>query len=64
FIQLEIGGDDLKKQGFKPGKHFAIALAETKEAKVDGLLKSRDEELDYAVSVIKRILDKKENERN
>lgn len=65
FVKLEIGGEDLKKSGFNPGKHFAIALAETKAAKIDGMLKNRDDELKYAVSVVKRILEKKEkNEKN
>ncbi len=60
FIELEIGGEDLKKMGFKPGKHFSIALSETKAAKIDGLLKNKEQELEFAVAVLKKVLEKRD----
>lgn len=59
FVTLEIGGEDLKKCGFKPSKYFSIALTETIKAKIDNLVKNREEELKYAISVIDRITSKK-----
>ncbi|MCX7829942.1 MAG: CBS domain-containing protein [Acidobacteria bacterium] len=60
FVKLEINGEDLKKMGFQPGKHFSVALAETKAAKIDGQLRNKEDEINYAVSVIKRLSEKKD----
>ena len=63
FVKLEIGGDDLKKLGLTPGEHFAYALMETKKAKVEKKVRTRDEELDFAFSCARKYLSRKENSR-
>jgi tRNA nucleotidyltransferase (CCA-adding enzyme) len=54
FITLRIDGNDLKKSGLKPGGHFAFALLETKAAKIEGKLKNRDDEFNFALEAARR----------
>lgn len=51
-IQLSITGKDLLRLGIKPGPVYTKALNQTLSAKLDGLIKSREEELEYARRVI------------
>lgn len=51
FIKLEINGEDLKKIGLKPSKAFSEILFETKVKKIEGSLKSKEEELQYAIKL-------------
>jgi len=46
-IQVELTGDDLKALGIQPGPLYKKILAEILEAKLDGVLKSRDDEIRY-----------------
>ena len=46
-IELEITGDDLKKMGYKPSPEFSRILEETKKAKLDGLVKTVEEEVEF-----------------
>jgi len=46
-INLEINGNDLKRMGYKPSPEFSRILEETKKAKLNGLLKTREEEIEF-----------------
>jgi hypothetical protein len=58
--RLEISGDDLTAQGFRPGPKLGEALRRTLAAKLDGMLdgvansgdRGRSAELEYARSVL------------
>jgi tRNA nucleotidyltransferase (CCA-adding enzyme) len=47
-IKLEITGDLLISEGWKPGRALGEALARTLDARLDGTVKERDAELAYA----------------
>jgi hypothetical protein len=49
-IALEINGDDLQKAGFPAGPALGKALKQTLEAKVDGHVSTKSEELSFAIS--------------
>ncbi|GAB4273398.1 CBS domain-containing protein [Thermincola ferriacetica] len=51
--KLLITGDDIKRLGHQPGPLFKEALQAAWEAKLDGLLKSREEELGFVDRYIK-----------
>jgi tRNA nucleotidyltransferase (CCA-adding enzyme) len=51
FLKLRITGHDLLKADIPPSPAVARALMETRVAKVDGKLKTRGEELAFALSV-------------
>jgi tRNA nucleotidyltransferase (CCA-adding enzyme) len=47
-VKVELTGDDLKKMGIPPGPRYKKILAEVLDAKLDGLVHSRDEEMEFA----------------
>lgn len=63
FVKLEINGDDLKKCGLKPDKYFRNILLKTKVAKIEGLIKEKEDELEYALNIYKE-MEKKGYEKN
>ncbi len=63
FVKLEIDGDDLKRAGLMPGEHFSHALMETSKAKIEGKVKTREDELRFAVASAKKYLSRKDNGR-
>ena len=46
-IKTKVNGDDLKKIGYKPSPKFKEILEEVKKVKLDGLLTTKKEEMDY-----------------
>ncbi|MFA5148945.1 MAG: hypothetical protein WC491_07475, partial [Candidatus Omnitrophota bacterium] len=48
-IKLHLRGEDLKRAGIKPGPHFRDMMKRALHAKLDGKIKTKPEELDYAV---------------
>jgi len=50
--QLRIGGDDLKNLGIKPGPEFTRILKRTLYAKIDGKLKTKKNELEFAKKLV------------
>lgn len=46
-IELEIDGNDLRKMGYRPSPEFSRILEETKRAKLDGIIKTREEEIEF-----------------
>jgi tRNA nucleotidyltransferase (CCA-adding enzyme) len=46
-IKVELSGDDLKKLGIPPGPRYKKILAELLDAKLDGLVRNRDEEIEF-----------------
>ncbi len=52
-IKLEITGKDLKKLGIKESPLMGEILAKVKEAKIDGKIKNRKEELDFVKKIMK-----------
>jgi len=45
--KLLINGDDIKKLGFSPGPHFKEVLDAVRDAKLDGEVRNRAEEIDF-----------------
>jgi tRNA nucleotidyltransferase (CCA-adding enzyme) len=52
--KLSITGADLSKKGLRPGPYFREMLTRTLHAKIDGKLKGKKEELDFACRMGKR----------
>lgn len=50
-IKLSVRGDDFKKAGIKPGPHFKEMMESTLHAKIDGRIKTKEEELNYALKL-------------
>ena len=46
-VKTKVSGDDLKKIGYKPSPKFKEILEEVKKVKLDGLLTTKKEEMDY-----------------
>lgn len=46
-VKVTITGDDLKKMGIPPGPRYKKILAELLDAKLDGAIKDREEELEF-----------------
>jgi tRNA nucleotidyltransferase (CCA-adding enzyme) len=46
-VKVELSGDDLKKMGIPPGPRYKKILAELLDAKLDGLVHNRDEEMAF-----------------
>jgi tRNA nucleotidyltransferase (CCA-adding enzyme) len=53
FVKLEISGHDLIGRGVLPSAAISKAMMETKVAKVEGQVRSREQELAYAMQVAK-----------
>ncbi|MDP3786482.1 MAG: CBS domain-containing protein [Candidatus Omnitrophota bacterium] len=48
-IKLSVRGDDFTKKGIRPGPHFRQVLKRTLHAKLDSKIKTKAEELDFAM---------------
>jgi tRNA nucleotidyltransferase (CCA-adding enzyme) len=48
-VKLRVRGDDFTKNGIQPGPHFRQALERTLHAKLDSMIKTKAEELDFAM---------------
>lgn len=48
-VKIKLSGDDLLKLGLKPGPHFGRILEEVLYAKLNGLLKTKRDEIAYVV---------------
>jgi len=46
-IEVEIDGDELKRMGYKPSPKFSKILKEVKKARLDGKVKTKEEEINY-----------------
>lgn len=46
--KLMITGEDIKELGYSPGPYFKEALDSTRDARLDGLITTRDEEIQFA----------------
>ena len=46
-VKLDISGEDLKKLGFKEGPEIGKILNRLKLLKIDGIIKSKEEEIEY-----------------
>ncbi len=46
-VAVTLTGDDLKKLGIPPGPRYRKLLAELRDAKLDGLVKNREEEIEF-----------------
>jgi len=55
YVSIEIGGADLKAMGLKPGPIYRQVLQSVKDAKLNGRLKNKNEELRYARQYIQKI---------
>ena len=53
WVRLDINGDDLIAAGVEPGPQLGRALSETLRAKLDGQVDGRDDELRYALKVVR-----------
>ena len=53
-IETKVSGDDLKKIGYKPSPKFKEILEEVKKVKLNGLLATKKEEIDYIKSKFPR----------
>ncbi len=51
-IRPEITGEDLKSMGLKEGPKFKEILESVRDAKIDGLIKSKEEEVNYVLSLL------------
>lgn len=50
-VRLSITGEDLKQSGITPGPLFGEIMEQTLWAKLDGIVKTRDEELKFAINL-------------
>jgi tRNA nucleotidyltransferase (CCA-adding enzyme) len=46
-ITISVTGDDLKALGIPPGPRYRRLLAQLHDAKLDGIVKNREEEIAY-----------------
>jgi tRNA nucleotidyltransferase (CCA-adding enzyme) len=46
-VRVELNGDDLKKMGIPPGPRYRKILAEVLDARLDGLVHNRGEEMEF-----------------
>ena len=51
-VKLSITGKDIVRLGIKPGPVYTKVLNQTLSAKLDGIVKSWDEELEYVKGII------------
>jgi len=52
--RLQITGDDIKKLGFSPGPHFKEALDAVRDARLDGYVNTREEEIRFVIDFMKK----------
>jgi tRNA nucleotidyltransferase (CCA-adding enzyme) len=55
-MRTSVKGDDIKSLGVKAGPHFAKMMDKILYKKLDGGLKTREEEMEYAKKLAKRRL--------
>ena len=55
-MRTAVRGDDIKALGVKAGPHFAKIMEKILHKRLDGILKTREEELEYAKKLAKRRL--------
>jgi tRNA nucleotidyltransferase (CCA-adding enzyme) len=53
-MRPSVRGEDIKALGVKAGPHFAKIVEKILDKKLDGILKSREEEIAYAKKLVKR----------
>lgn len=53
-VKPEITGDDLKSMGLKEGPMFKEILESLRDARIDGLIKTKDEEIKYVLDYLKK----------
>lgn len=53
-IEIQVSGNDIINLGFAPGPYFKEVLAKVKEARLDGLVKNRQEELEYIQEYLRK----------
>jgi len=58
YVKIEIGGADLKAMGLKPGPIYRDILEFVKDAKLNGRLKSKNEELRCARQAVQKMKQK------
>lgn len=46
-VKLQISGNDLKKMNYKPSPRFSHILDEVKKAKLNGMVKTKEEEIEF-----------------
>jgi len=46
-IELEVNGNDLKKMGYHPSPKFSCILEKVKKAKLDGVISTKKEEIEF-----------------
>jgi tRNA nucleotidyltransferase (CCA-adding enzyme) len=46
-VKVELSGNDLKKMGIPPGPRYRKLLAELLDAKLDGRVRTREEEMAF-----------------
>lgn len=53
-VKLSVRGDDFKEAGIKPGPHFKKMMEKALYAKIDGRVRTKEEELNYAINLRKK----------
>ena len=50
-MRLHLTGDDLRELGMKPGPHYQMIFRKLLQAKLNGLVKTREEELMFVKQI-------------
>jgi tRNA nucleotidyltransferase (CCA-adding enzyme) len=53
-VKVALTGDDLKAMGLPPGPRYKKILAELLDAKLDGLVKNREQETAFVRSAVNK----------
>ena len=53
--QIKITGEDLKTLGVEPGPIYKVILDEVTKAKLKGFLKTKEEELEFAINITAKL---------
>lgn len=56
--EIEVGGDDLKDMGLEPGPIYTALLTEVKKACLDGIARTREDQLEFLHKKVLSIKDK------
>lgn len=56
--KLQINGEDIKKLGFPPGPNFKDALDAVRDARLDGLVRTKEEEINFVRQYMAKVGDK------